>query len=254
MPRPRTALPAAALALVALAGCGGPAAPGPVNAGNIANAAAAFGAPAATSTTAASDPASPSSASGAADATTTTATTPSSPAPSSSEAPATTTTTQPPVAPTSTPAQPPKQETPAQPPRTTQAPAPQKSDVEIAEEKVVALTNEQRKANNCPAVTADARLGKAARAHSADMAAQNYFSHVSKDGRSFVDRIKAAGHPSPGAENIAAGQRTPEDVMKSWMDSEGHRANILNCGLKTLGVGMAKGGSYGIYWTQNFGW
>ncbi|MEU4744574.1 CAP domain-containing protein [Actinosynnema sp. NPDC023658] len=128
------------------------------------------------------------------------------------------------------------------------------TEVEAAEAKVVELTNAERSANGCPALAADARLAAAARAHSADMAAQDYFDHVSKDGRSFVDRVKAAGYPTPGAENIAAGQRTPEAVVKGWMESPGHRANILNCKLKALGAGMARGGSYGIYWTQNFGW
>lgn len=132
--------------------------------------------------------------------------------------------------------------------------APTRSDVETAETRVFELTNAERAAQGCPALAADDRLAEAARAHSADMAARNYFDHVSQDGRSFVDRVKAAGYPSPGAENIAAGQRTAEAVVKGWMDSPGHRANILNCKLKALGVGMARGGSYGIYWTQNFGW
>lgn len=168
----------------------------------------------------------------------------------SSATPTTTTTTET----TTTPPEPPATTTEAPPPQ----PAPQataaKTEVELAEAKVFNLTNAERAANGCPALGIDERLDKAARGHSADMAAQNYFSHTSKDGRTFADRIKAAGHPSPGAENIAAGQRTPEAVVKGWMESPGHRANILNCKLKTLGVGMARGGAYGIYWTQNFGW
>ncbi|MEV0675693.1 CAP domain-containing protein [Actinosynnema sp. NPDC050436] len=132
--------------------------------------------------------------------------------------------------------------------------APARSDVEVAEARVFNLTNGERAANGCPALAVDERLDRAARGHSEDMAAQNYFDHRSKDGRTFADRIKAAGHPSPGAENIAAGQRTPEEVVKGWMESPGHRANILNCKLTSLGVGMAHGGSYGTYWTQNFGW
>ncbi|MFC5055250.1 CAP domain-containing protein, partial [Saccharothrix xinjiangensis] len=131
---------------------------------------------------------------------------------------------------------------------------PAKTEVDIAEARVFELTNAERAAQGCPALASDDKLATAARAHSADMAARNYFDHVSQDGRSFVDRVKAAGYPSPGAENIAAGQRTAESVVKGWMDSPGHRANILNCKLKALGVGMARGGSYGIYWTQNFGW
>ncbi|MEV8437805.1 CAP domain-containing protein [Actinosynnema sp. NPDC051121] len=182
-------------------------------------------------------------------ATTTAGTTPSAPVTTTSEPPptSTTTTTITTAVPTNVP--PKKAEVP--PP----APAvPTRTEVELAEAKVVELTNGERAAHGCPALAADDRLAAAARAHSADMAARNYFDHVSQDGRSFVDRVRAAGYPSPGAENIAAGQRTAEAVVKGWMDSPGHRANILNCKLKALGVGMARGGSYGIYWTQNFGW
>lgn len=53
-------------------------------------------------------------------------------------------------------------------------------------------------------------------------------------------------------ENIAAGQQTPQDVMNSWMNSPGHRSNILNPNYTTIGVGFAKGGAYGTYWTQQF--
>ncbi|RKT56195.1 CAP domain-containing protein [Saccharothrix australiensis] len=137
-------------------------------------------------------------------------------------------------------------------PRPEPAP-PARTDAE-AEAAVFELTNAERAANGCPALVADERLDVAARAHSADMAARNYFDHGSRDGRTFVDRVEAAGHPAPGAENIAAGQRTPEAVVAGWMASPGHRANILNCGLKSLGVGLARGGTYGLYWTQNFGW
>jgi uncharacterized protein YkwD len=172
-------------------------------------------------------------------------TTTSVPAPTTTTTTAATTTTQPPAQPRTRP------ESPAPTPA---AATPTKTEVELAEAKVVELTNAERAANGCPALAADDRLAAAARAHSADMAANNYFDHVSQDGRSFVDRVKAAGYPAPGAENIAAGQRTADAVVKGWMDSPGHRANILNCKLKALGVGMARGGSYGIYWTQNFGW
>ncbi|TQM78876.1 uncharacterized protein YkwD [Saccharothrix saharensis] len=172
-------------------------------------------------------------------------TTTSVPAPTTTTTTATTTTTQPPAQPRT------RAESPAPTPA---AATPTRTEAELAEAKVLELTNAERAANGCPALAADDRLAAAARAHSADMAANNYFDHVSQDGRSFVDRVKAAGYPAPGAENIAAGQRTAEAVVKGWMDSPGHRANILNCKLKALGVGMARGGSYGIYWTQNFGW
>ncbi|GAA3218179.1 CAP domain-containing protein [Actinocorallia longicatena] len=121
--------------------------------------------------------------------------------------------------------------------------------------KVLELTNAERAKGGCPALRGDARLATAARLHSQDMAAQNYFSHDSKDGSSPWDRIKRQGYTDPGAENIAAGYPTPAAVMKGWMNSPGHRANIMNCKLKALGVGVqtARGGK-GPWWTQDFGW
>jgi uncharacterized protein YkwD len=119
---------------------------------------------------------------------------------------------------------------------------------------VIRLTNVQRLAAGCPALTANATLTRVAQAHSQDMADHNYFAHESQDGRSPFDRMTAAGYTySTAAENIAAGQRTPAAVMDAWMNSAGHRQNILNCRLTQIGVGVATGGSYGIYWTQDFG-
>ena len=95
-----------------------------------------------------------------------------------------------------------------------------------------------------------------ARAHSADMATKGYFDHTSPDGRSPFDRMRAAGYRGNlMGENIAAGQRTAAAVETAWMNSPGHRANILNCGYKVIGIGVATRSSspYGIYWTQDFG-
>jgi uncharacterized protein YkwD len=118
---------------------------------------------------------------------------------------------------------------------------------------VVSLTNEERAKAGCAALKVDDRLTTAARRHSADMAANNYFSHTSLNRDTFADRIKAAGYPQPGAENIAKGYPTAAAVMQGWMNSSGHRANILNCRLKAIGVGMADGPG-GPLWTQDFGW
>jgi uncharacterized protein YkwD len=120
--------------------------------------------------------------------------------------------------------------------------------------QVVALVNAERAKVGCGPVAESSRLDAAAYGHSKDMATQDYFSHVSQDGRTFDVRIRAAGYSGRTlGENIAAGQATPAAVMQSWMNSAGHRANILNCSFKDLGVGVARGGSYGIYWTQDFG-
>lgn len=140
------------------------------------------------------------------------------------------------------------------------APAPAPAPVPVATDadsaaaaEVLRLVNVERAAAGCAPVTANPVLGEAARAHSQDMADQGYFSHTSLDGRSPWDRLEAAGYSDGSGENIAAGQSTAQDVMSSWMNSEGHRSNILNCGSTTMGVGIGHGGSYGIYWTQVFG-
>jgi hypothetical protein len=107
-----------------------------------------------------------------------------------------------------------------------------------------------RAAAGCGPLTTDARITRAAQGHSDDMAAQDFFDHDGLDGRGFADRIAAAGYPSPGAENIARGQRTPAAVVEAWLGSPGHRRNIEDCSLTTIGVGLA---TDGYYWTQDFG-
>ncbi|MEU4803503.1 CAP domain-containing protein [Actinosynnema sp. NPDC023587] len=116
--------------------------------------------------------------------------------------------------------------------------------------RVVDLVNEARSAAGCGPVKVDERAVTSAQGHSDDMSARDYFSHDTPEGVDFAQRMRAAGHPSPGGENIAKGQRSPEAVMKAWMNSDGHRRNILNCGFTTIGVGLA---TDGWYWTQNFG-
>jgi uncharacterized protein YkwD len=143
---------------------------------------------------------------------------------------------------------------PARAPSSTAPPAPPPSPAPSAassqQQQVVDLVNVERGKAGCRPLTVDQRLVTAAQLHSEDMSANNYFSHTSLDGRTFDQRIKAAGYPNPAAENIAKGQRSAEQVMSSWMNSSGHRANILNCGLTTIGVGLD---TDGWYWTQDFG-
>ncbi|SCE30702.1 Uncharacterized conserved protein YkwD, contains CAP (CSP/antigen 5/PR1) domain, partial [Streptomyces sp. Termitarium-T10T-6] len=120
-------------------------------------------------------------------------------------------------------------------------------------EQVAQLVNTERSKEGCGPVSVNGLLNTAAQRHSADMAAQDYFSHTSQDGRDPGDRITAAGYRwSTYGENIAKGQRTPADVMQSWMDSPGHRANILNCSFKEIGMGKVDSGG-GPVWTQVFG-
>ncbi|MFJ3306349.1 sigma-70 family RNA polymerase sigma factor [Streptomyces sp. NPDC086549] len=119
--------------------------------------------------------------------------------------------------------------------------------------QVIALVNKERASAGCGPVTDNAQLRDAAQKHSDDMAARNFFDHTNPDGDGPGERITAAGYRwSTFGENIAKGQQSPESVMDSWMNSPGHRANILNCSFKELGVGVHNG-SGGPWWTQDFG-
>ncbi|MCP2323107.1 RNA polymerase sigma factor (sigma-70 family) [Hamadaea flava] len=133
-------------------------------------------------------------------------------------------------------------------------PSPSSSPTKLSPEKqMLALINAERAKAGCKAVVFNDKLAKAAELHSADMAANEYFSHTSLDGRTPWDRARAAGYQYASAENIAAGNATAKGTMNQFMNSPGHKANILNCSHKAVGIGMAKGGPYRYYWTQLFG-
>ncbi|WP_395576362.1 CAP domain-containing protein [Streptomyces sp. BK79] len=120
--------------------------------------------------------------------------------------------------------------------------------------EVVELTNRRRTGAGLPPLAADPRLAHAAQAHSADMVARDFYSHTDPDGGGPWGRAAAAGagHRTVG-ENIACGQRSPAAVVEGWMNSPGHRANILKADFTHIGVGLAGGGRAGTYWTQLFG-
>ncbi|MFJ1766063.1 CAP domain-containing protein [Amycolatopsis sp. NPDC088138] len=117
--------------------------------------------------------------------------------------------------------------------------------------QVLDLVNDERGKAGCKPLAEESHLTKAAQDYSDDMSARNFFSHTNPEGVTFDQRIKTAGYAKPGAENIAKGQTSAAQVMESWMNSEGHRANILNCSLTKLGVGFTKAGNY---WVQDFGY
>ena len=120
-------------------------------------------------------------------------------------------------------------------------------------EAVLKLVNEERAKAGLKPLKMSEELRSIANLKARDMAENNYFDHTSKTYGTPFQMLQDFGvHYSAAGENIAAGQQTPEEVMKSWMNSSGHRANILNANFDTLGVGVYKGGSYGIYWTQLF--
>jgi uncharacterized protein YkwD len=81
---------------------------------------------------------------------------------------------------------------------------------------------------------------------------RHFFDHTNPDGLDPFQRAARAGITTMRAENIAYGQATPAAVMTAWMNSPGHRANILDCTLTTLGVGVTNG-TGGPWWTQDFG-
>ncbi|MFE7461237.1 sigma-70 family RNA polymerase sigma factor [Streptomyces sp. NPDC057554] len=138
---------------------------------------------------------------------------------------------------------------PKPPPPPAPAPAPPAS----VGGQVLQIVNAERAKEGCGPVASNDLLATAAQRHSADMASRDYFSHTSLDGTSPGDRITAAGYRwSTYGENIAKGQRTAADVMQAWMDSPGHRANILNCSFKEMGIGKVDSGG-GPVWTQKFG-
>ena len=130
---------------------------------------------------------------------------------------------------------------------------------------VLALVNEVRAAGaDCHSKGVFAATGPlnmnpalrcAARKHSADMAARNFFDHTNPDGETPWDRMDKAGYGaySNAGENIAAGSPDAQGTMDQWLGSDGHCANIMNPNFQEIGVGYSTGGQYGHLWTQVFG-
>ncbi|WP_433545479.1 CAP domain-containing protein [Streptomyces sp. CA-294286] len=164
------------------------------------------------------------------------------------EAPATTT------PPTKAAPKPPRTTAPATERAPAATPPPRKAPASAndAAAAVLSLVNQERAKAGCRPVRPDTGLATLAANFSRDMAARGFFAHTDPDGATPWDRAAKAGIKDLGGENIARGQADAQAVMDAWMNSEGHRANILNCEYTTLGVGvhMAEGGPW---WTQNFG-
>ncbi|WP_227522028.1 CAP domain-containing protein [Bacillus solitudinis] len=116
--------------------------------------------------------------------------------------------------------------------------------------QVIELTNAERRNNGLSDLQADTQLSNVAKEKSNDMQANNYFSHTSPTYGSPFDMMRDFDISYQAAgENIAQGQQTPEQVVQAWMNSEGHRANILNNNYTHIGVGYNQNGHY---WTQMF--
>jgi serralysin len=126
--------------------------------------------------------------------------------------------------------------------------------------RVVGLTNLERSKFGLAPLSFDSQLNRSAQLHSVDMALNDYFAHDGLNGSTSRSRIRAAGYQDwTSGENIAAGQTTPEQVVQAWMNSPGHRANILNSNFQSIGIGYyflaqdTGNFNYYHYWTQNFG-
>ncbi|MEQ4302381.1 CAP domain-containing protein [Plantactinospora sp. B6F1] len=119
--------------------------------------------------------------------------------------------------------------------------------------QVLAIVNRERAANGCAAVVVNSDLAEAAQLHSQDQGEHTNMSHTGSDGSDFVERARRAGYDRPIGENVAMGYENAAAVMDGWMNSSGHRANILNCDARAMGVGVATGSDGRLYWTQMFG-
>jgi uncharacterized YkwD family protein/spore coat assembly protein SafA len=121
------------------------------------------------------------------------------------------------------------------------------------DDDVINLTNAERTKYGLKPLAADWELSRVARYKSADMRDKNYFSHTSPTYGDPFNMMRSFGiNYRSAAENIAAGQRTANEVVQSWMNSPGHRKNILNASYTHMGSGYESGGDYGHYWTQMF--
>ncbi|MEV8374940.1 CAP domain-containing protein [Kribbella sp. NPDC056861] len=159
-----------------------------------------------------------------------------------------------PSAPTKTPTKTPTTEpTPDNPP-----PPPGGGGTNAQEREVLDLTNEARRSQGCRPLKLDDSLVEAAGSHASDMVRRHYMDHTNPDGQSAGDRMAKAGwHGNGWGENIAAGYSSAQKVVTAWLNSEGHRKNILNCKFTKIGIGYDPGqvkpdwgpGS----WVQDFG-
>lgn len=115
--------------------------------------------------------------------------------------------------------------------------------------QVLSLTNAQRAQHGCHALVRNRQIDGAAQGYAQQMSASDSFSHNGPDGSTFDQRIRRAGYARPGGENIAEGQASAGQVVQDWMNSPGHRRNMLDCSFTTIGIGHTRDG----YWVQDFG-
>jgi len=130
---------------------------------------------------------------------------------------------------------------------------PEIKSLSVLENEVIKLVNEEREKYGLPALVKNQELCRIARMKAYDMIENNYFAHNSPIYGSPFNMMEHEGlNFSSAAENIGMGQRTAAEIMKSWMDSPGHRANILSKTVTNIGVGAAKAANGTLYWSQLF--
>ncbi|WP_245902241.1 CAP domain-containing protein [Gracilibacillus dipsosauri] len=136
-----------------------------------------------------------------------------------------------------------------QDPKVENQPKSQQSNANF-KQRVIELTNQARQENGVEPLSADQQVAEVAQKKSEDMSENNYFSHTSPTFGSTFDLLEDSGvEYSEALENIAAGQQSPQQVVKGWLNSEGHRKNILDPNVTHIGIGYDKDGNY---WTQVF--
>lgn len=130
---------------------------------------------------------------------------------------------------------------------------PNADSLKAQEDEVVRLVNIERAKTGLPALVSNWQAARVARYKADDMLKNNYFSHISPTYGSPFDMMGKFGLQfSAAGENIAEGQRSPQEVMNAWMNSPGHRANILSPAYTQIGVGAAKASNGGLIWVQEF--
>ncbi|MER8223567.1 CAP domain-containing protein [Streptomyces sp. NPDC094143] len=145
----------------------------------------------------------------------------------------------------------------ARPPQgsTTRRPYAVRTRRQALEDDVARLMNQERVKRELVQLRVEERLRTSSRAHSEDMAAGGFLSHVSSAGTQPADRMLAAGYLFPAAENVAVHEPNAMAVVRAWMDSPGRRRNILNPAFRSIGVGVHLAPeSRAAWWTQNFGY
>ena len=163
-----------------------------------------------------------------------------------------------PTKPTAKPTRTPTKTATSEPPNDPPPPPPGGGGTSSIERDVLDLTNAARRNQGCKSLSLDSSLVEAAGSHASDMVRRHYMDHNNPDGQDPGDRMRAAGYQGSGwGENIAAGYDSAQRVFNAWMNSDGHRANILNCKFTKIGIGYDPGQVKSEWgpgsWVQDFG-